>query len=214
MDDFETARRAMVDGQVLTSGVHDRRVLAAMGQVPRELFVPAARRDLAYLDDHHDLGGGRYLSAPATFGRLVQLADIKAGDTVLDVGVGTGYPLAVLAQLGKTVTGLEADPTLAEQARQNLQSIGVSNASVIGDEAAMSTSGYDVILIEGAVGQVPEHFLRFVRPGGRLVALVRQGVVGVATVATREATGFAFQSHFNATLPPLVREAEPETFVF
>src|SRR3569833_3573996 len=98
MIDFAQARKTMVDNQLRTSGSTDRRLLAAMGEVPREAFVPAARRGLAYIDEAQPLGGRRRLGPPAPFAKLIQLAAVEHTDRVLDVGCGSGYSRAVLAR--------------------------------------------------------------------------------------------------------------------
>ena len=119
MIDFEQARKAMVDNQLRTSAITDRRLLGAMGSVPRERFVPATRQSLAYIDEQHVYPGplGRALAPAAPFARLVQLAAISEADTVLDVGCTTGYSSTVLAALAARVVALEAEPALADAAR-------------------------------------------------------------------------------------------------
>lgn len=218
MVDFAAARRAMVNSQVHTAGVTDRRLLAAMDQVPRERFVPAARRDLAYIDDLHILGSGRparFLAPPAIFARLVQLADITEEDSVLDFGAATGYSTAVLASLGREVVGLEADADLAVAARDNLQSLGVANISIVhGEPDAIGDRSFDVVLIEGAVATVPEILLSSLRPGGRLVALVQGAGAGTATLYLALPSGLTAETHFNATLPLLYTATTEPVFMF
>src|SRR5690606_1584450 len=122
MTDFAQARKAMVDHQLRTRDITDRRLLAAMGKVTREAFVPEARRSLAYVDRPQQLveePGGRALRAPTPFARLVQLAGVGANDRVLDIGCGSGYSTAVLAELAAAVVGVEATAALAETARTN-----------------------------------------------------------------------------------------------
>lgn len=219
MIDYERARETMVDNQLRTSAITDRRLLAAMGEVPREVFVPEARRSLAYVDVAHQLAGssGRSLSQPAPFARLVQLAEIAPEETVLDVGAGTGYSAAVLARLANNVVALESDPALVEAARQNVAAVGADNVSVIEgalDAGAAEQGPYDVILIEGAVAEVPAPLLRQLKQGGRLVALVRRGPAAVANVFVRTGDDFAPRTEFNTSLPPLTIEARPDAFIF
>lgn len=219
MIDFERARKAMVDNQLRTSAITDRRLLAAMGEVPREIFVPEARRSLAYIDDAHALPGasGRSLPAPAPFARLAQLGDIGPEDTVLDVGAGNGYSSAVLARLGATVVALESDAGLAAEAREKLALVGAGAVTVVEgdlDAGAPRHGPYDVILIEGAVREVPEKLFKQLREGGRLVALIRQGAAAVAHVFLRFGNDFAGRAEFNANLPPLRREPPADTFTF
>lgn len=219
MTDFEHARKAMVDNQLRTSAITDRRLLAAMGAVPREIFVPEARRSLAYIDEAHKLPGpsGRSLAAPAPFARLVQLADIEADDIVLDVGTGTGYSAAVLARLAASVVALESDPALLQSARDNLKQVGVENVALIEaplDAGAPKQGPYDAIILEGAVREVPEKLLKQLKEGGRLVALIRTGATAVANVYVRTGDDFAPRAEFNTSLPPLTPERPPDTFVF
>lgn len=217
MTDFATARLRMVDNQLRTSAVTDHRVLAAMGEVPREVFLPADREVLAYSDAVHPLGAGRYLAAPAPFARLLQLAEINATDRVLDVGAGTGYSTAVLARLGAEVTGLEPDPELAAKARANLAATGVTNAQVSSagfDGAGLPPGHYDVILVEGAIDAEPESLFHLLAEGGRLVALIAAGGTAVAHVFVRSAGEVAGRGEFNTTLPPLVSAPRAESFVF
>lgn len=219
MTDFERARQAMVDNQLRTSAVTDRRLLRAMGAVPRERFLPEARRPLAYIDESHVLPGpsGRAIPAPAPFARLVQLAEIGPDDHVLDVGTGTGYSAAVLAQLAGSVVALEGDPALAKAASGNLASLGVANASIVEndlDKGAPEQGPYDAIVLEGAVAEVPEAILHQLKEGGRLVALIRTGATAVASVYVRVGEEFAPRTEFNTTLPPLQRTSPPDTFVF
>lgn len=217
MADFATARLKMVDNQLRTSAVTDHRILTAMGAVQRETFLPADREALAYADVVHPLGGGRFLSAPAPFAKLLQLAEIAATDRVLDVGAGTGYTTAVLALLGTGVTGLESDAALADKARANLEAAGVKNAEIVVgsfDGEGLPRDHFDVIVVEGAVAGEPTSLFHLLRDGGRLIALISTRGTAVAHIFVKSGGEVAGRSEFNTTLPPLAVPARAETFVF
>lgn len=217
MADFATARLKMVDNQLRTSGVTDHRILTAMGAVRREAFLPADREALAYADVSHALGGGRYLAAPAPFARLLQLAEIAAVDRVLDVGAGTGYSTAVLAQLGASVTGLEIDAALAAKASANLEANAIANAGIVVgafDGAGLPHEHFDVIILEGAVTAEPTPLFHLLREGGRLVALIAGGGAPVAHIFVRSGGEVAGRSEFNTSLPPLLEAPRVDAFVF
>ena len=214
MADFDRARRHMVDNQLRTSHVSDRRLLGQMGTLPREVFVAPARRAVAYADDVQPVGS-RILASPAMFAKLAQLAAVVSSDRVLDVGVGTGYSTAVFAGLGASVLGLEEDTTLADQANANLTALGIGNARVV---PQLETIGeqplYDVVFLNGAVDHVPQSFLAHLAEGGRLIALIRQGIVAVAHVYVRSGGEISSRTEFNANLPPLYSAPRKVEFVF
>ena len=219
--DFVDSRARMVDSQLRPNAVTDSRIIQAMLDVRREAFVPAAKRPLAYLDD--DLlvstpqSGGRYLMEPMIFARLLQLADISADDLVLDVGVATGYSAAVISRLASAVVGLESDAELAEQASSSLMSEGYDNVAVFTGalEAALTDQApYDVIVVEGAVGQVPDSLLAQLRDGGRLVAVVQAGPVGHATLFRKIDSTCEGAVSFDANIRPLPGFARPQSFEF
>lgn len=217
MADFATARLRMVDNQLRTSNITDHRILIAMGEVPREAFLPADRAALAYADVVHPLGNGRFLAAPAPFARLVQLAEITQTDRVLDVGCGCGYSSAVLARLGSKVTGLESDATLAGKAAAKLEELGVGNVEIaVGpfDGSSLPIEHFDAIVVEGALDAEPASLFHLLRDGGRLVALISAGGPAVAHVFVKSAGDIAGRSEFNTSLPPLAAAPRPETFVF
>ena len=216
MADFATARRRMVDNQLRTSNVTDRRILTAMDEVPRERFVPADRQALAYTDTAHDLGAGRALAPAAPFAKLIQLPDIDHPHRVPDIGAGTGYSTAVLARLGAYVTGLESDPALAAEARKLLTELGVGADIVEGalDGSTLPRDSFDVIVIEGAVVTEPATLFPLLKEGGRLVALLRRNGAGVAHVYVRSGNGVAARAEFNTALPPLAPAAREESFIF
>jgi protein-L-isoaspartate(D-aspartate) O-methyltransferase len=215
MADYTSARKAMVDNQIATSSVTDPRLLSAFSRVPRELFVPAERRALAYSDAHHPLGNRRFLPAPAVFARLVQLADIAESDRVLDFWPATGYSTAILAGLASEVVAVEPDSALAHALAANLDSLGLTNASLAeGGLQALNFNHFDTIVVEGAMERVPEALFDLLSMGGRLVCLLRHGPVGIATVYTRMPEGVVTRTWFNATLPAIEPEPPSETFVF
>ncbi|RYE08831.1 MAG: protein-L-isoaspartate O-methyltransferase [Hyphomicrobiales bacterium] len=219
MTDFDLARKTMVDNQLRTAGVTDRRLLAALGAVPREKFVPELRRPLAYTDAVLPLHGTRKLGAPAPLAKLLQLAAIEGSDKVLVLGTGTGYSAALLARLADSVVAVESDGALAAAARTTLGELGVANATIV--EGALESAGkskgpYDVIVIEGALAEVPDTLLNQLKPEGRLVALIgRDGKPAVAHLFVRTGKGIAARAEFNANLPPLPGAAPREdSFVF
>ena len=215
MIDFAQARRTMVDNQVATSSITDRQLLAAMRRIPRERFVPAGVRDLAYIDRDVPLGQGRVLSAPAPFAQLVQLAAITVDDKVLDAGGGTGYSAAVLAALSKQTVALETDPALAAEARKNLAAEGVANALVVtGQLQAAAEAPFDVVVVEGVVEAPSPQLLTLLREGGRLVALIgAANAPPVAQLFIKEAGSVTPQGSFDALRRTPAKPGD-EAFVF
>ncbi|MBB4302575.1 protein-L-isoaspartate(D-aspartate) O-methyltransferase [Rhodobium orientis] len=220
MVDFTTARRKMVDSQLRTSNVTHYGVLAAMGEVPREDFVPAAQRSLAYIDEDlllKDADAGepaRYLTRPAPFARLVQLVAPEADDVALLVGAGGGYGAAVLAKMVSAVVALECDEELAKEAGKTLDELGIDNAAVVVGPLQAGWPGegpYDVILVDGAVDKLPDGLLDQLKDDGRLVAVEGHGLAGKAIVYTRSDDEVSGRLGFNLALRSLPGfEKEPE----
>jgi protein-L-isoaspartate(D-aspartate) O-methyltransferase len=223
MSDLSLQRLNMVESQVRPSDVTDRRIPRAMNAVPREAFVSAARRSLAYLDIDLPLdvpgrgASGRVMLAPRTFAKLLQLASIEPNAVVLDIGCGTGYSSAIIARLAQTVVALEHDPALAQEATRVLQSLGADTVAVVqGDLVAgyPSEGPYDAIVIEGAVAARPEALLGQLKDGGRLVAILTDGRTGRAVVWQRTGAAISESDGFDAAAPYLPGFEPVPKFVF
>ena len=208
MTDAARQRTNMVETQILTSDVTDRRILQAMGALPRERFVPAAWAALAYMDEAVPLSvAGRMLMAPRVFAKLLQLAEIGEGDRVLDVGSGSGYSTAVLASIAKSVVGLECDARLAEEARLNIAALGLTNVGIVEGAlpaGAANDGPYDAIVLEGSIATSTEALLDELKDGGRLVAVARQdGGLGKAIIWRRLGRSYDQWTAFDAAAPKL-----------
>lgn len=211
---FDEMRKAMVASQLRTTGVNDPRVIAAMAAVPRERFVPAERRALAYADTLVPLGGGRALNPPMTLGRLLTEAKLQGGERALVIGAATGYAAAVVARLAASVVALEEDKALLAFARKALAGSGV--ALVAGPLAKGHPAGapYDFVLFDGAVEEVPQAIVDQVADGGRIaLAVVDQGVtrLSVGRVAAGAFGATAYSDAAAAVLPGFAR---PRAFSF
>ncbi len=168
---FSSMRTAMVESQLRTSDVDDQRVIAVMARVPREDFLPAERRAMAYIDRPVPLSAGRALNPPLVVGRLLKEAQIKAGDKVLLIGAATGYSAALLAELGADVTAVE------EEGGPDIALTGVKVVRGALNAGAADGAPYDVLFIDGAVERVPAALIGQVAEGGRVVTgLVERGV--------------------------------------
>jgi len=216
MLDFAAVRRNMVEHQIRTNEVTDESLLAALAEVPRERFVPESLRGVAYIDEDLPLKKGRFLMEPMVFARLLQLAQVSPSDMVLDIGCTTGYSTAVLARLANTVVALESDPELAAAATATLAELGYDNTVVVTAPLAAGyakQAPYDVIVFGGAVPRVPEKISRQLAEGGRLVAVVGDGV-GRGTLMTRTRGIAASRPVFDAATPVLPDFAIEQGFVF
>jgi protein-L-isoaspartate(D-aspartate) O-methyltransferase len=207
MPDYAAARRNMVDNQLRTNGVTDEGVLAAMAAVPRELFVPTPLKGVAYVDEDLSVGGGRHLMEPMVLGRLLQAADIRPSDIVLDIGCATGYSAAVVAKVAATVIALENDSALARNAAEILARLQIDNVIVVEDDLRAGCphhAPYDVIVFQGAVSAISPVFAAQLAERGRLVAVVaRPGSIGRATLALKTEGIVSHRELFDAATPPL-----------
>ena len=222
MTDFKVQRINMVDSQVRPSDVTDQRIIRAMLEVPRELFVPAEVAQLAYIDDPVPVtarskgGSARCLLPPRTLAKLVQLLEIGPQSAVLDVGCATGYSTAVLARIAGRVVALEADPELASAAKTTLEKLNVGNATVVEGPlagGAASHGRYNAILLNGAVPSVPAALLDELADGGRLAAVLRRGPVSQAHVWSRTGSTLDEQPVFDAAAAPLPGFEERPEFI-
>jgi protein-L-isoaspartate(D-aspartate) O-methyltransferase len=218
MIDFERLRQSMVDSQIRPNDVTDPRILAAMLEVPRERFVPPQRAGLAYLDDDivvseaSDGNPARYLVEPMILARLIQALNLTAQDHVLDVGCTTGYSSAILSHLAGSVCGLESDSELAAAAQRNVPNARIVTGPLTG--GTVQAGPFDAILVNGSVEVVPESLLSQLKEGGRLVAVVRKGPPGRATIYALHNGAVSARPLFNAAVPPLPGFEAPRGFVF
>lgn len=221
MQDFADLRQKMVDTQLRTNGVTDYRILDAMAVIPREVFVPPARRSVAYADSDIVIGDGatgrRCLQKPMVFAKLIQAARIRPDDFVLVIGCGSGYPLAVVAELASAAVGVEEDPELAGRAGELMTELDVENADVVQstlNQGCPAQGPYDVIVIDGATEILPDEILDQLRDHGRLVHVAGTGGSAQAVLVERSGNRFGRRPLFNAAAPVLPGFAREKSFVF
>lgn len=210
----------MINGQVLPNHVTNRRVIEALAATPREAFVPAALRGVAYTDGSLLVGAGRSMAPAMVVGRMLQAADLQDGDIVLNVGCGTGYTMAVMGCLVGTVIGLECDKAMVDSAEKQLRDLDVCNTAIIRVDdlrkGYAQQGPYDVIFINGSIPAVPEALVAQLKPGGRLLAVIDDGKS--ASRAVRLTAGrdgkVSTQVLFDTALPLLKGFETKEGFVF
>jgi len=209
----ETARAAMVVSQLRTSGVSDARVVAAMAQVEREKFLPESQRPLAYRDRSLPLGNGRAQNPPLATGLLLTEARLQPQDKVLIVGAAGGYAAAVAAKLAAKIVAVEADPALAAAARSALEGQAELVEGPLADGHAAGAP-YDVLIVDGAVEELPAALAAQVAPGGRIVTgLVDRGVTRLAS-GVRSEGGFGLTPFADIETAVLPGFEKPRGFKF
>lgn len=208
--DFAAARDRMVDGQVRPNKVIDPRIIRAMRSLKRERFLPPHLASLAYADEDVPLPGGRALMEPMVIARLVQLARVRPGDRVLVVAAGAGYGAALMAACGGVVTALEQDEALLAIARAVLPGAAPGVAILAGPVQEGVPGPWDVVMIEGAVQDIPGPIALQLRPeGGRLVTVLAhgpgmgQGVLAEAVRPGAPSATLRAQAHFDCATPLL-----------
>jgi len=206
MTDYAAARTMMVDSQVRPSDVTRYPIIEAMLAVPREEFVPAALKPVAYAGAHVPLGGSRVVLDARIFGKMLDALEVGPSDLVLDIGCGLGYSSAVISRLAEAVIAVEEIPELAAEASETLAAQGADNAVVTegklvdGDPAH---GPYDVIILEGGVEQVPDTLLGQLKDGGRIAAIQMEDAAGRARVGVKSGDRVAWRFIFDATAPVL-----------
>ena len=220
--DIEHARFNMIEQQIRPWNVMDAHVLELLLVVKREDFVPLAHKAMAFVDMEIPLreGGarGQVMLAPRVEARLLQDAQVRRHEKVLEIGAGSGYMAALLAHRAQRVVSVEIEPELARMARANLQKAGIHNAEVLELDGAAGVKGdgpFDVIVLSGSVVEVPQVLLAQVKIGGRLVGVVGDEPMMYATVVTRtgESTWTTVQQ-WDTVVPRLLNFVEPSKFRF
>ncbi|KEO50747.1 protein-L-isoaspartate O-methyltransferase family protein [Thioclava pacifica] len=215
MQDFATRRTMMVDTQVRPNDVTKFPIIAAMLHVPREDFVPATKREAAYIGENVELAPGRVVLEPRNFAKMLDGLDIQPDDLVLDIGVGLGYSAAVIAQMAEAVVALEEED-FAGQAEAALAQAGADNVAVVSGtlaEGAAKHGPYDAIILEGGVEAVPQAIADQLKEGGRIAAIFMEGVLGTARIGYKIDGVINWRDMFNGTAPLLPGFAVQREFV-
>ncbi len=217
MTDFATVREAMVDGQVRPSDVTLYPVIEAMLTIPREDYVPEALREVAYIGDHLPLAERRVVLDARVMAKMLETLAIQPNELVLDIGAGLGLSSALIAHLAEAVIALEADEDMAKEAEALLASHDVDNAIVeIGPlaEGAPKHGPYDVIIIEGGVGEVPQALVDQLKTGGRMAAIFMDGALGRCMLGLKSDSGMDWRWAFDAAAPVLPGFEKQTIFAF
>ena len=209
--DFAAEREAMVERQLRLRGIHEAEILDAFRAVPREAFVSPGYAHLAYGDHPLPIEAQQTISQPYIVGLMIEAAEIKPGDTVLEVGSGSGYAAAVISRIAGKVIGIERQHDLAEVSRERLQRLGYDNVEIVeGDGTRGFPNGapYDAILAAASGSHVPQSLVDQLRPGGRLVMpLGGPGWVQQLVRVTKQRDGSLQQSDLGAVrFVPLIGE--------
>lgn len=205
MSDYASRRIVMVDTQVRPSDVTKFPIIEAMLAVPREVYVPIARREAAYVGQNVDIGAGRVVLEARTFAKLLDAMDIVPTDRVLDVGCALGYSTAVLARLAASVVAVEEIAEWAAAAQANFADQGVVTTVV---QAALRSGAaaqgpYDAITVQGGVEAIPDALLDQLKDGGRIGAVFMEGALGIARIGHKSGGRISWRFAFNATAPVL-----------
>lgn len=213
--DFAAARHNMVENEVRTNDVTDAGLIDAMRTVPRELFVPADKKALAYSCLSIEVAPGRYMLDPRSFAKMVQAAGVTRSSLVLVIGAATGYATAILSKLADTAVGLEEDEGLVAQAETVLPRAGIDTGVVVSrklTEGAPEQGPFDVIFVNGMVDFVPKALTDQLKDGGRLVVVVADGPLGRAMLFERNDGIVSSRRLFDTTVPRLPGFEKPKEF--
>jgi protein-L-isoaspartate(D-aspartate) O-methyltransferase len=215
--DVEFARRQMIDQQVRAWDVLDEHVLATLAEVPRELFVPAAYRDVAFADTTIPLGHGQSMFSPQLEGRCLQALAVRREDDILEIGTGSGFLAACLARMGRRVRTLEIFEDLATAAADTLKARSVTNVTVEFADASKlpAEPQYDVIALTASLPVYDDRFERALKPGGRLFVVVGSGAVMTARLVTRIGEDqWARDDLFETVVPAMIHARGQDPFIF
>lgn len=207
MADFLQTRINMVDGQIHPAGVVDPRILESFETVPRELFVPERLQGVAYTDEDLDIGQGRYLLEPITHAKMMQAVQPVEMDVVLDIGVGAGYSSAILSPMVTTIIALEHNKRQMDKATKLWDRLDVCNVALIEGtltDGVPEQAPYSLIIINGAVEEVPDNIIDQIDVGGRLIAVIRKAghAAGQAVLFVKSQSGdVSSKILFDASVP-------------
>lgn len=210
IDSYHQARQSMVRQQIAARGVRDQRVLKALREVPRHLFVPTPMQPFAYMDTPLPIGHEQTISQPYIVGFMTEALALKPGERVLEVGTGSGYQAAVLSRLVREVYSIEIVEPLATEATQRLQRLGYSNVKVrAGDgyQGWPEAAPFDAIIVTAAPDHVPQPLLDQLAVGGRLVLPVGKRLQTLVRIR-RTQTGFKREELLPVRFVPMTGEAE------
>jgi protein-L-isoaspartate(D-aspartate) O-methyltransferase len=213
--DLQAARAAMIDSQVRTNDVTDRRLISAMASVSRDIFAPAGKAMLAYAEVSVETSPGRWMMTARDFSKLANAIAIKETDRVLDIAAGAGFSSAVFSQLAASVVALEENETLAKTLRDGLNEVHAANVEVVTGplkSGAPAKAPFDVIFVNGAVEDVPKAWLDQLAEEGRLAVAVREGLVRRARIYTRSGGKTAWRTPFETAVPSLPGFERAEEF--
>lgn len=206
-DDFERDRRRMVDSQIRARGVRDERVLDAMGKIPRHLFVPESLRALAYADEPLPIGEGQTISQPYIVAYMTEALELGGDERVLEVGTGSGYQTAVLAELVREVWTVEIVESLALRAREMLEELGYRNIRFkVGDGSQGWQQGapFDAVIVTAAAARIPDSLEDQLGAGGRMVVPVGTDLQELYLVR-RDDGGVGMKRLLSVRFVPLVK---------
>lgn len=215
MADYIARRTAMVDTQVRPSDVTKFPIIEAMLSVPKEDFVPQRLREAAYIGENLELGADRVILEPRTLGKMLDAVNIQPGEIVLDLGCGLGYSSAVISRLAQAVIAVESDAEMADEAQSILSAQGADNVAVVPGalaEGQVKHGPYDVILIEGAVEDLPQALTDQLRDGGRIAAIFADGALGTCRVGHKSGGQVTWRRAFNASAPVIGEFRRAESF--
>ncbi len=205
--DFTSARKSMVDYQLRDRGIQDPNVLSAMEKVPRHLFVPEEFQEHAYEDHPLSIGYGQTISQPYMVGIMTELLELNKTDKVLEIGTGSGYQTAILAEIAEYVVSIERIKQLADDAENRLKNLGYTNIKIIcgdGSRGYPPEAPYDAIIVTAGSPEVPESLKKQLNEGGRLVIPVGGTSLQVLLKITRMGNEYTIEKHTSCIFVPLI----------